>query len=245
MHWSDLILPKAFDLEKKRPKGWTLLDMWHDSTWLYWTQLHMNNANWTKILPSTKGLLYLGNTKYSAWIDHNHFDDEIVSKWLMKSTFRPNGWMTDKVVEWRIKWRIRWRRDFDIPLFTFIHFPPLSIFINFHPFLSNVIHFHSFHHVMCFCNKCPLWTSNMFLLYWARCKHHLWSSFTRLPLNHKKLDPSLTSIVTKPTHTLGTIMKARWKPLEKPTRTKSAFLSTFSKSLDPPLLSWTCLMQFF
>ena len=83
---------------------------------------------------------------------------------LMKSTFRPNGWMTDKVVEWRIKGRIRWRRDFDIPLFTFIHFPPLSIFINFHPFLSNVICFHSFHHNMCFCKKCPLWTLKLFLL---------------------------------------------------------------------------------
>ena len=52
-------------------------------------------------------------------IDHNHFDDQIVSKLLMKSiSWRRwlsdawDGWVTHKMVELRIKWRI----DFDIPL---------------------------------------------------------------------------------------------------------------------------------
>ena len=69
-------------------------------------------------------------------IDHNHFDDQIVSNLLMKSTSWQNCWVTDKMVEWRmrwssgawdgqvahkmvewrIKWRIKWRIDFDIPL---------------------------------------------------------------------------------------------------------------------------------
>ena len=69
-------------------------------------------------------------------IDHNHFDDQIVSNLLMKSTSWQNcwvtdkmvewrmrwlsdawdGWVTHKMVEWRIKWRIKWRIDFDIPL---------------------------------------------------------------------------------------------------------------------------------
>ena len=37
-------------------------------------------------------------------IGHNHFDDQIMSKLLMKSTSRPNGPVTDEMGQWRMRW---------------------------------------------------------------------------------------------------------------------------------------------
>ena len=43
---------------------------------------------------------------------HNHFDDQIMSKSSIRSTFWPNCQVAHKIVKWSIKWSI----DFDMPL---------------------------------------------------------------------------------------------------------------------------------